>query len=83
MPSMRQPLGDISLLHLMPTARGISLAQPWLESLEKLEKGEMDIAVLPVGSVPLRFESRYLYDEEFVIAMRKVHPFSRSSTHAQ
>lgn len=74
---------DISLLHLMPTARGISVQQPWLESLEKLETGEMDVAVLPVGSVPPRFESRYLYDEDFVVAMRKGHPFSRSPTPTQ
>jgi DNA-binding transcriptional LysR family regulator len=74
---------NISLLHLMPTPRGISVDQPWLESLEKLEKGEMDIAVLPIGEVPPRFESRYLYEEDFVVAMRKGHPFSRLPTQAQ
>jgi DNA-binding transcriptional LysR family regulator len=74
---------DISMLHLMPTTRGVSLAQPWLESLEKLETGEMDIAVLPVGSVPPRFESRFLYHEDFVVAMRKGHPFNKSPTQTQ
>ena len=74
---------DISLLHLMPTLRGISVDQPWWESLEELGKGEMDIAVLPIGVVPPRFESRYLYEEDFVVAMRKGHRFSRSPTPSQ
>ena len=74
---------DVSLLHLMPTQTGISADQPWQESLVKLEKREMDIAVLPIGQVPPRFEVRDLYVEDFVIAMRKGHAFSRSPTQAQ
>ena len=74
---------DISLLHLMPTQPGISANQPWQESLDRLEKREMDIAVLPIGAVPPRFEARDLYVEDFVVAMRKGHAFSRSPTQAQ
>lgn len=74
---------DVCLLHAMPTQRGALAEQPWLESLEKLEKREMDVAVLPIGAVPPRFEARDLYEEQFVVAMRKGHPFSRSPTEAQ
>lgn len=77
------PEVDVSLLHLMPTQAGISAGQPWQESLEKLERREMDIAVLPIGEVPPRFEVRDLYVEDFVIAMRKGHAFNRSPTQAQ
>jgi DNA-binding transcriptional LysR family regulator len=74
---------DVSLLHLMPTQPGLSAGRPWQESLEKLETREMDIAVLPIGEVPSRFEARDLYVEDFVIAMRKGHAFNRSPTQAQ
>lgn len=39
--------------------------------------------MLPIGEVPPRFEVRQLYAEDFVIAMRKGHAFSRSPTQAQ
>lgn len=74
---------DVSLLHVMPTQRGTSADQPWLESLERLEKREMDVAVLPISAVPPRFEARELYEERFVVAMRKGHAFSRSPTQAE
>jgi DNA-binding transcriptional LysR family regulator len=74
---------DVSLLHLMPTQRGMSADQPWQGSLEKLQKREIDIAVLPIGEVPPRFEARDLYVEDFVIAMQKGHAFKRSPTQAQ
>ena len=56
--------------------------EPWQESLEKLEKREIDVAMLPLSVVPPRFEARRLYDEDFVVAMRKGHAFARSPTQA-
>ena len=62
--------------------RGGSANGPWQESLERLEKREIDIAMLPLSVVPPRFEARRLYDEDFVVAMRKGHAFARSPTQA-
>jgi DNA-binding transcriptional LysR family regulator len=73
---------DISLVHLMP-AQGGSPGRPWEGCLEKLEKREIDIAMLPVSEVPPRFEARRLYDEDFVVAMRKGHAFARSPTQTE
>jgi len=80
---LRAPGVDVGLLHVMPTQAGISADQPWQESLERLEKREIDVAVLPIREVPPRFEARDLYLEDFVVAMRKGHVFSRSPTQAQ
>ena len=43
-----------------------------------LEKRELDVAILPLHSIPPRFEGRKLYDEDFVVAMRKGHAFARA-----
>lgn len=78
--SAEAPDVDIGLVHLMPEQRGSSRDHPWQGSLEKLEKREIDVALLPLDAVPPRFQARRLYDEEFVVAMRKGHPFARSPT---
>jgi|SRR5581483_484909 len=77
----KAPRIDIGLIHLMP-GRGGALDQPWQESLKKLEKREIDLALLPLRAVPPRFEARRLYDEDFVVAMRKGHAFARAPTQA-
>src|SRR4051794_39098567 len=74
------PRVDIGLLHLMPSQR--DAGHPWQESLDKLEKREIDVAVLPLRTVPPRFEARRLYDEDFVVAMRNGHRFARAPTMA-
>jgi DNA-binding transcriptional LysR family regulator len=78
----RAPDVDIGLVHLMPARRGRSTNVPWQESLDMLEKRELDLAMLPLRSVPPRFAARRLYDEEFVVAMRKGHAFARTPTEA-
>jgi hypothetical protein len=74
------PHVDIGLLHLMPEEGHGSEDQPWQGSLEKLERREIDIALLPLRVVPPRFEARRLLEEDFVVAMRKGHRFARSPT---
>jgi DNA-binding transcriptional LysR family regulator len=74
--SAHAPHVDIGLLHLMPEERGGP--GPWQGSLEKLEKRHIDVAVLPVRVVQRRFEARRLFEEDFVVAMRKGHPLARS-----
>jgi len=71
------PHVDIGLLHLMPSE---AANHPWHGSLDKLEKRNIDVAVLPLRMVPPRFEARRLYDEDFVVAMRKGHRFARAPT---
>jgi DNA-binding transcriptional LysR family regulator len=78
----KAPRLDVGLIHLMPVVRGDSMDQPWQESLRKLEKREIDIAMLPLRVVPPRFEARKLYDEDFVVATRKGHVFARAPTQA-
>ena len=74
------PHVDIGLLHLMPEQGRGSKDQPWQGSLEKLERRQIDIALLPLRVVPPRFEARRLFEEDFVVAMRKGHHFARSPT---
>jgi DNA-binding transcriptional LysR family regulator len=74
------PHVDIGLLHLMPEEGRGSRDQPWQGSLEKLERRQIDIALLPLRVVPPRFEARRLFEEDFVVAMRKGHRFARSPT---
>ncbi len=68
---------DIGLIHVMPARPRGPKDEPWAEGLSKLEKREIDVAVLPVQGVPPRFEARHLYEETFVVAMRCGHPFAR------
>ncbi len=67
----------------MPEQRGGPGDQPWQGSLEKLEKRHIDVAVLPLRVTPPRFEARRLFEEDFVVAMRKGHPFARSPSLAE
>lgn len=76
----RAPHADISLIHLMPGRDTGSEEHPWQDSLRKLEKREIDLALVPLRSVPPRFQARRLYGEDFVVAMRKGHNFARTPT---
>ena len=74
----KQALGiDIGLVHLMPE-QPITTGQAWQQGLEMLEARAIDVAVLPLREVPLRFVARSLYEEDFVVAMRKGHAFARN-----
>jgi DNA-binding transcriptional LysR family regulator len=74
--SATAPQVDMGLVHLMP----VRADQPWQESLELLEQRGIDVAVLPLHAVPPRFVAVKLYEEEFVVAMRKGHAFAQSPT---
>src|SRR6188474_471870 len=51
----KAPQVDIGLIHLMPVRRGGSIQEPWQGCLDMLEKRELDVAMLPLHSVPPRF----------------------------
>lgn len=68
---------DIGLAHLMPEQPSRSATQAWRQGLDMLEARTIDIAVLPLWEVPPRFVARRLYQEDFVVGMRKGHAFAR------
>jgi DNA-binding transcriptional LysR family regulator len=76
----RAPGIDIGLVQLLPQLRGRPTSQVWYETLSELESRALDIAILPIGEVPPRFVAHKLFDENFVVTMRKGHPFARNPT---
>jgi len=68
---------DIRLLQLMPQHHGRPTSQAWHTALADLDARSLDIAVLPIGPLPPRFIERVLFEEDFVVVMRKGHPISR------
>ena len=76
------PHVDVGLIHVMPQRHAGSKEALWAGCLMMLENREVDLAMLPINQVPPRFEARRLYDEDFVVAMRKGHPFARAPTEA-
>ena len=60
---------DIGLQNVLPQLHA------WEPRLAELEARVFDIAVLPVDEVPVRFATRVLFEEEFVIAGRAGHPY--------
>lgn len=71
---------DVRLLHLMPQHRGKSTSQVWHDTLSELDAHRLDLAVLPIGPLPTRYVERVLFEEEFVVAMRKGHALARNLT---
>ena len=68
---------DIGVRQLLPPHKGRALQGAWEPVLDDLEGGALDIAVVPIDTVPARFIAQTLYEESFVIAMRNGHPLAR------
>lgn len=67
----------LSVRQLLPAA-GETLPGPaWRPAYEQLESRGLDIAVVPTADVPARFHRRFLYEEDFVVALRSGHPQAR------
>jgi DNA-binding transcriptional LysR family regulator len=73
---------DIRLLQLMPQRHGNSTGQVWHDTLTELDAHRLDLAVLPIGALPSRYVERQLFEEDFVVAMRKGHELARKLTFA-
>jgi DNA-binding transcriptional LysR family regulator len=71
---------DIAVRQLLPTAGESSPERAWAAAFCDLESRAMDVAVIPTNEVPIRFTTRLLYDETFVLAMRAGHPLRRKLT---
>lgn len=71
---------DVSLVQPLPEIHGKTGNVVWQSTLESLDLGTFDVAVLPITHLPRRFETRRLYQEEFVVAMRRNHAYARRLT---
>ncbi|WP_375157200.1 LysR family transcriptional regulator [Bradyrhizobium sp. RDT46] len=71
---------DIRLLQLMPQRQGKSSSEVWQDTLSELDLHRLDLAVLPTGPLPSRYAERLLFEEDFVVAMRKGHRMARKVT---
>jgi DNA-binding transcriptional LysR family regulator len=74
------PSVDIAIRQVLPLAGQVGSDRAWTAGLADLESRTMDIAILPMDRAPPRFALRPLFDEEFVIGMRRGHPFARKPT---
>lgn len=67
---------DVRILQLMPQHHGRPTSQVWHSTLAELDARRLDLAVLPIGPPTPRFIERLLFEEDFVVAMRRGHPFA-------
>jgi DNA-binding transcriptional LysR family regulator len=76
----RAPGIDIGFVQLLPQHRGHPTSQVWQDTLTELESRSLDIAILPIAEVPPRFVAHKLFEEDFVVTMKRGHPFARNPT---
>lgn len=75
--SREAPGIDIRSRQLMPQRQGRPTDQTWPLTLEELDSHVLDLAIMPVGTIPPRYVQRTVFREDFVVAMRKQHAFGR------
>ncbi len=68
---------DVRILQLMPQHHGKPTSEVWNSTLAELDAQRLDLVVLPIGPLAPRFAERLLFEEDFVVAMRRGHPFAR------
>ncbi|XSC41822.1 LysR family transcriptional regulator [Bradyrhizobium sp. RDT10] len=71
---------DVGIRQLLPTQGFTAIHLAWKDALKELEDRTMDIAIIPFDDIPVRFHKQKVYEEEFVIAVRKGHSFVRNPT---
>jgi DNA-binding transcriptional LysR family regulator len=74
------PSVDIGIRQVLPLPGPVEADRAWSVGLAELESRALDIAILPVDRAPPRFALHALFDETFVIGMRKGHAFARQPT---
>lgn len=74
------PSVDLTVRQLLPVPNEAEPGRAWRGVFADLDAHAIDIAIVPLDAVPARFESRLLYQEDFVIAARAGHPYARSPT---
>jgi DNA-binding transcriptional LysR family regulator len=68
---------DIRLVQLMPQHHGKPTSEVWNTALSELDTQRLDLAVLPIGPLTPRFAAQLLFEDEFIVAMRRGHAFAR------
>lgn len=71
---------QISVRQVLPAPAETSPARAWRNALGELEQRDLDAAILPVEVPAPRFHTRPLYVEDFVVAVRRGHPFAAEPT---
>lgn len=66
---------DIGIRQLLPVAGETLPERAWTSTFADLDARAVDIAVIPSEEAPGRFARRTIYEEDFVLAMRRDHPF--------
>lgn len=70
------PKVGVSFRQLLPRGDTGTPELAWRDTFDALDAREMDIAVIPIPDAPARFHTRTILAEQFVIAMRKGHPYA-------
>jgi DNA-binding transcriptional LysR family regulator len=68
---------DISLKQLLPREGVVTPVLAWRQAYEALDAREMDVAIMPIAEAPARFHAEVLFEEDFVLAMRKGHAYAK------
>ena len=68
---------DLGVRQLLPPNRARGLQTAWEPVLEELEAGTLDVAIVPLETVPARFVMSTLYEESFVIVTRAGHGYPK------
>jgi DNA-binding transcriptional LysR family regulator len=74
------PLVDIGVQQLLPAKGARTAERAWEPTMADLEARVLDVAVIPIDTIPARFVGRVLFEEDFVVATRPGHPFARNPT---
>lgn len=70
----------LSVRQLLPAAGETSPGAAWQPAYDQLAARALDVALVPTPDAPARFHRRFLYEEDFVVALRKGHPAARRLT---
>jgi len=74
---------DVGVRQLLPAPGQEQPERAWRPAFDELEEGSLDVAIIPMDSVPARFHARPLYDEDFVVGVRSGHPSAKTVTLAR
>lgn len=67
---------DIGVRQLLPSSGETDPTRVWQPAIADLETRALDIAIIPAEQIPARFARQVLFEEEFVIVMRRGHRFA-------
>jgi DNA-binding transcriptional LysR family regulator len=71
---------DLGIRQLLPVQGFTAPHLAWKDALKDLEDRATDIAIIPLDDIPARFHKQKLYEEEFVVAVKRGHSFQRTPT---